>query len=89
MSAEALPTVDSNTMPVQLSEMKLWLLIAHKSYFRGDLANKKVPIDTFSAREREQRNQCQEAEDVTLLVEYLPGTRDPGFHSQHRTQSVQ
>lgn len=47
------------------------------------LANKKVPIDSLSARVGRQSDQCQEAEDVNWLVECLPSKHEALGSSPH------
>lgn len=77
MSAEAPPTVDSNIVRVPLAEVKLWLLIEHKSYFRGIsryLTHKKgahwYPLSR--RKEEGQRSQYQESENVTVWWSACP-----------------
>lgn len=93
MSAEAPPAVDSNTVRLPLAEGKLWLLIEHKSYFRGIsqyLTHKKVPTDILSVGGREKGKGVHTRSSRMLLFGGVLAqhTWSLRLYSQHRPHSV-
>lgn len=93
MSAEAPPTVDPNIVRVPLAEVKLWLLMEHKSYFRGSsqyLTQKKVPTDILSAGGRKKGKGVNTRSPRMLLFGGVLAQHpwSPGLYSQHGPHSV-